>query len=54
MAMTATSAGWQKNEESGRDEYVIRLRADGPEDVPDLTAGDIWNQTPLRLEPQSK
>lgn len=53
MALTATSAGWQKNEQTGRDEYVVCLRADRPEDVPDLTAADIWNQTPMRLERES-
>ena len=49
MTLTATSAGWEENPETGKDEYVIRLKADNPEDVPSLTAADIWNKTPLNL-----
>ncbi len=50
MALIATSTGWQKNPETGQEEFVVRLVASDPQDVPGLTAGDIWNRTPLRLE----
>jgi len=53
MPLTATFAGWEKNPETGKDEYIIRLRADKREEVPALKVSDIWNKTPLRLEPQS-
>ncbi len=50
MALIATSAGWQKNPETGQEEYVVRLVASDPQDIPGLTYGDIWKRTPLRLE----
>ncbi len=49
MALIATSVGLELNSETNEQEFVIRLVAQSQEDVPDLSMGDVWGETPLRL-----
>lgn len=49
MALIARAYGWEDNPETGEPEFVVRLIATTQEDVPDLTWGDVWDETPLLL-----
>lgn len=49
MPMIATKVGWEKNPETGEEEYVVRLLCEREEDIPDLKARDVWDKTPLSL-----
>jgi len=49
MSLIATSLGYEKNEETGEVEMIIRLLVQTEADMPKLTAADIWDATPLRL-----
>lgn len=49
MALIAKRIGWEDNPEARRREYVIRLVANSPLDIPGITAADVWNSVPLTL-----
>jgi hypothetical protein len=49
MALIATSVGLELNPETNENEFIIRLVAQSNVDVPDLSMGDVWGKTPLRL-----
>lgn len=49
MALIATRIGLELNPETNEQEFVIRLVAQTQMDVPELNAGDVWGETPLRL-----
>jgi hypothetical protein len=50
MALIAVSTGWCKNEDTGEDEFIIKLKAETKADIPDLNNGDIWLSRPLKIE----
>lgn len=50
MPLIATKLGWEDNDETGEQEFVIRLVATQKEDVPDITFDDLWKEVPLRIE----
>lgn len=49
MALVAKSFGWQKNNETGNEEFLVVLKAQSQDDVPSLTFGDLIEKVPLLI-----